>query len=318
MADATTARSPQESTAAKQLPTTVLKAKASTTYYAGTMQTADSNGRATNPTSTSQIVAGVVTRGVDNSTGANDAKDVELRTGPHRFALHGTHPPTVADLFKMVYASDNQTISNDATDGSVAGLLLDVTSTDCGVWVGPPATNAAPDAVITADAITDNTTGSASTTLAAGVGVYNLTLPAPANLSTLSTGGVDVATGIVLGHKFKILQWEFITTVAGTGSGASLVFNLEIGTTDVGTVPSTCTVTLAGTSDIGERTAATAVSGANTGTATDAISLEVAGGGTAFTAGSGYFLVEVQNMDTADAIASIAAEYNELLTNLTA
>jgi len=156
--------------------------------------------------------------------------------------------------------------------------------------------------------VTDSTTGTSTTrTFAAGVGVYDLTLPVPANLSTLSTGGVDVATGIVLGHKFKILSWEFITTVAGTGAGASLVFNLEIGSTDVGTVVSTCTVTLAGTSDIGERTAATAVSGANTGTSTDALSLEVAGGGTAFTAGSGYFVIKVQNMDTADAIAGIVS-----------
>lgn len=161
------------------------------------------------------------------------------------------------------------------------------------------------------DAFTDSSGGTAGTTIASTVGVYALTLPVPADLSTLSTGGVDVATGIVLGHKFKILSWEFITTVAGTGSGASLVFNLEIGTTDVGTVASTCTVTLAGTSDIGERTAATAVSGANTGTASDAISLEVAGSGTAFTAGSGYFVIKVQNMDIADAWASLIAELVE-------
>lgn len=160
-------------------------------------------------------------------------------------------------------------------------------------------------------ALTDSTTGTPTTaTLAAGVGVFDLILPVPANMSTLSTGGVDVATGIVLGFKFKILSWEFITTLAGTGSGASLVFNLEIGTTDVGTVVSTATVTLAATSAIGARIAATAVSGANTGSASDTLSLEVAGGGTAFTAGSGYFVIKVQNMDTADAFAGIAAILN--------
>lgn len=157
--------------------------------------------------------------------------------------------------------------------------------------------------------LTDSTTGSdAVSAAAAGFGVSDLIIPATPNLSTLSTGGVDLATGIVLGYKFKILSWEFITTVAGTGSGASLVFNLEIGTVDVGTVASTCTVTLSGTDTIGKRTAATAVAGANTGTATDALSVEVAGSGTAFTDGSGYFVVKVQNMDTADAFATLLAK----------
>lgn len=159
--------------------------------------------------------------------------------------------------------------------------------------------------------LTDNGTGAVGDTIAAGIGVYDLTIPVPANLSTLGTGGVDVATGIVLGHKFKILSWEFITTLAGTNAGASLVFNLEIGTTDL--TGGTVTVNLAGTSDIGERTAGTAITAANTGTSTDAISLEVAAGGTAFTAGSGYFVIKVQNMDTADAIAALAAKLNAAL-----
>lgn len=168
--------------------------------------------------------------------------------------------------------------------------------------------------------ITDSSagTGAAGGTIAAGVGLYPLTIPVPANLSTLGTGGVDVATGIVIPHKFAIDSWEFITTVAGTGSGASLVFNLEIGTTDVGTTPSTCTVTLAGTSAIGERTAGTAVSGANTGAADATLSLEVAGSGTAFTAGSGYFVVWIKNMDIADAFAVLAAENAAVLSSLEA
>lgn len=156
--------------------------------------------------------------------------------------------------------------------------------------------------------ITDSGTGTEASAVAAGVGQMTLTLPAPANLSALSTGGVDLVTGLIIPFKFKVISWEFMTTLAGTGSGASLVFNLEIGTVDVGTVASTCTVTLAGTDTIGKRTAATAVSGANTGAAGAALSVEVAGGGTAFTAGSGYFMVTIQNMDTADAFASILAK----------
>lgn len=156
--------------------------------------------------------------------------------------------------------------------------------------------------------ITDNSTGATNiTTTPAGFGISSITIPVPANLSTLTTGGVDMTTGIVIPYKFKVIAWEFMTTLAGTGSGASLVFNLEIGTTDVGTVPSTCTVTLAGTDTIGKRTAATAVSGANTGATGAALSVEVAGSGTAFTAGSGYFTVWIQNMEVADAYASLIA-----------
>lgn len=157
-----------------------------------------------------------------------------------------------------------------------------------------------------ASVITDSSTGDDTVTAAAaGIGVYDLVIPVTPNMSTLTTGGVDLTTGIVIGHKFKLLSWEFITTLAGTGSGASLVFNMEIQTTDVGTVPSTCTVTLAGTDTIGKRTAGTAISGANTGSATDALSIEVAGSGTAFTAGTGYFVIKVQNMNTADLVASL-------------
>lgn len=161
-------------------------------------------------------------------------------------------------------------------------------------------------------AITDSSGGTAGATIAVGAAEYILTLPAPANLSTLSTGGVDVATGIVIDHRFEIISWEFITTLAGTGSGASLVFNLEIGAVNVGTTPSTCTVTLAGTSDIGERTAATTVTGANIGAAGANISLEVAAGGTAFTAGSGYFLIKIKNLDTSDALATLAASLSAM------
>lgn len=151
---------------------------------------------------------------------------------------------------------------------------------------------------------TDNTTGTAGTTLAAGAGCFTLTIPCTFPAGT-SAG--DVITNYVLGYKFKILAWSFTTDVPGVGAGASRVFNMEIGTTDVGTVPSTITCTEASTSDIGEQTAGTAVSGANTGASTDSFSIEVANGGTAFTAGSGFFTVKIQNLDTADAIASLAA-----------
>lgn len=264
---------------------------------------------------------------------SNGDSDVLVRVdGLAQFAASAADQSWVG---QVAYATDNQTVAvTGVTNNLVVGRVVRIiSSSKVEVWLAPAYANPTPlndagttytqtystaDRTVaspTAGALTDNTTGAAGTTFAAGAGVYDLVLVSPSNLSTLSTGGVDVATGIVLGHKFKILSWEFITTVAGTGAAASLVFNLEIQTTDVGTTPSTCTVTLAGTDTIGKRTAGTAVSGANTGSATDALSLEVAGSGTAFTAGMGYWVVKVQNMDTADAVASLIAEHAKLVAD---
>lgn len=157
--------------------------------------------------------------------------------------------------------------------------------------------------------VTDSTGGAAQAAAAAGVGVYNLVIPHTIPAGT-SVG--EVITAITIGHKFKILGWSFVTDVPGVGSGASRVYNMEIGTTDVGTVPSTCTLTEASTSDKGELTAGTAVSGANTGAANATFSIELATGGTAFTAGSGAFIVRIQNMDTADATAAMIANITTL------
>jgi len=164
----------------------------------------------------------------------------------------------------------------------------------------------------TAAAITDNTTGTAGSTAAAGVGVFNLVIPITMDAGT-SAG--EVITAITPGHKFKILGWSFVTSVAGVGSGASRAYNMEIGTTDVGTSPSVLTLTEASTATVGSLTAGAAVSGANTGTAADTFSIEVASGGTAFSAGSGAFIVRVQNMDTADAIASLIAEHTKIVAD---
>ena len=169
----------------------------------------------------------------------------------------------------------------------------------------PAVTSAATLRTAIHSGVTDSTTGTASTTLAAGVGVYNMTIPLTSLATGLSTSAIDLMTGIVVGHKFKILDFYFVTTVAGTGSGASQVFNLEIGTTNV--TGGVLTVTLASTSDIGEVTTSTAITAANTGSADATLSIEMAASGTVFTAGAGYFVIRIQNMDTADAFASLVA-----------
>lgn len=185
---------------------------------------------------------------------------------------------------------------------------------DSGASVSPGGTQPAL-AVPLPTALTDNSTGTASNTIAAGVGISTLTIPLTSLATGLSTSALDLLTGYVLGYRFKLLSFDFVTTIVGAGAGASQVFNLEIGSTNV--TGGVLTVNLTSTDTIGEVTAGTAITAANVGTAADSISLEMAVGGTAFTSGSGYFLIRVQSMDTADAVASLAEHTNDLIASLT-
>lgn len=159
----------------------------------------------------------------------------------------------------------------------------------------------------------DNTTGTASSTLAAGVGVSTITVPVPA-LDDLGTSAIDLLTAYTPGYAFKVLGFSFVTTKAGTGSSASQVFNLEIGTTNL--TGGVLTVLLADTDTVGKVTAATAITAANVGTAADTLSIEMAASGTVFTAGAGYFVIKLQNMDVANAVASLASKLNNVLSLL--
>lgn len=163
-------------------------------------------------------------------------------------------------------------------------------------------------------ALTDNSTGTASNTIAAGVGIGTITIPLSSLATGLSTAALDLLTGYVLGYRFKILSFDFVTTIVGAGAGASQTFNLEIGAVNL--TGGSLNVTLASTDTIGEVTAGTPITAANVGTAADAISLEMSAGGTVFTSGSGYFVIKVQNMDSSDAIASLSDHINDLITAL--
>lgn len=140
-------------------------AAASTTYYAGTMQTLDSSDRPKNPATVGEKVIGVVADHVDNASGANDAKTVNFKTGVFKFALHASTPPVAGDVGKPAYASDNQTISKSAAAGSLAGLIIMIESDGVWVWVGPPATATAVVSGITATALTGTLTGTANGSL---------------------------------------------------------------------------------------------------------------------------------------------------------
>ncbi len=167
-------------------------------------------------------------------------------------------------------------------------------------------------------AVTDSTGGAVSDTMAAGVGVTSVMLSL-GDLDDEGAGGFgvttagDVVTDYVPGFKFKILNLDFITDTPGTGAGATAPVAVHIGATAV--TSCVCTVTLSSTDTRGKLTAGVAATALNTGSATATISLNK-GTSTAFTAGSGYFLLSIQNMDLADAFASMADKSNEVRSSL--
>lgn len=162
-------------------------------------------------------------------------------------------------------------------------------------------------------AITDNSTGTASNTIAAGVGIE--TLMFQVHLPSLGVGASELMTNYTLGYAFKILAVDAVVETVGTGAGATMNLNLEIGAVNV--TGGVVNPTLANTATAGALISGTAVTAANTGTAADTLSIEVAAGGTVFTAGVIMLLIRVQNMDTANAIASLADHVNDLITALT-
>lgn len=163
-------------------------------------------------------------------------------------------------------------------------------------------------------ALTDSTTGTASATLAATVGIQTVAIPL--QLAAMTTAAADLITAYTPGYAFELLSLEFVTTTLGTGASASQVLNLEIGTTNV--TGGVLTLLLADTDTLGKKTAATAITAANTGSASATISLEVAASGTVFTAGAGIALLKLRNMDTVNAVASLAATVNEIITAVNA
>lgn len=195
--------------------------------------------------------------------------------------------------------------TGDSAPGATIGASATVTPTG----TQPPLAGALPTA------FTDNSTGTASDTIAAGVGVQTLTIPLSSLATGLSTAALDLLTAYVPGYRFRILSFDFATTIVGAGAGASQVFNLEINAANV--TGGVLTVNLASTDTIGEITSGTAITATNVGAAVDSISIEMAAGGTAFSSGSGYFVIRIQNLDSADAIASLADHINDLITALT-
>lgn len=165
------------------------------------------------------------------------------------------------------------------------------------------ATADATHAARTAAALTDNTTGTVGTTLAAGAGVSTLAFYIEA--AALANG--DVLTEYVPGYKFKLLSFDARCAKPVTTGGKAATLNLEIGTTNV----TGGSVALSGTYVQGAAQAGSAITAANTGSASDSLSIEAASV-TTFTEGAFWLLVRIQNMDSADALASLGDQVNKV------
>lgn len=161
----------------------------------------------------------------------------------------------------------------------------------------------------TAASLTDSTGGTASQTLASTAGVSQLTFHA--NLANISDG--DVVTTYTPGYKFKLLAHDFVVGTPVTTASKASTLNLEIGTTDV--TGGTVALTSANCTPLGAEVAGAAITAANTGSASDTISVE-ASSTTAFAEGDGDIVITIQNMDVADAFASIADDLNKLVTDV--
>lgn len=161
-------------------------------------------------------------------------------------------------------------------------------------------------------ALTDSTGGSvANATLANTAGVSTLSIP----LTLASIADGDMVTGYTPGYKFKILAVDFVTTTVASTADKLSTLNVEIGTTNL--TGGTVALTTASCDTRGEITAGSSVTAANTGTASDTISVEAAST-TAFVEGSGVLLIKIQNMDVQDNAAKTAELANELRASLVA
>lgn len=153
----------------------------------------------------------------------------------------------------------------------------------------------------TADTLTDSTGGTAATTLAAGVGISVM----PFQIDLAGITDADVLTTWTPGYKFKIVALDFFVSVAATTAAKLTTLNAKIGVT--ATTGGAVALTSANCTPKGVKVAGSAITAANTGTAANTVSI-VASATTAFAEGAGWILLTIQNMDTADAFASLVNE----------
>ncbi len=144
--------------------------------------------------------------------------------------------------------------------------------------------------------LTDNTTGTPGASLAAGVGVSTLVF----FISATSIANGDLMSDYVPGYRFKLLSFDARCATPVTTGAKTATLNLEINSVNV----TGGSLVLAGTYAQGAAQAGTAITAANTGTVGQAFSIEAATV-TAFIEGAFWLFIKIQNLDSADAVASL-------------
>jgi len=178
-----------------------------------------------------------------------------------------------------------------------------IASSDRTTFTQTYATAGATVAAATTSLLTNSTTGAtATTTLAAGVGVEKLHLWV--NFAGLSNA--DVVTTYTPGFKFKILGVSMGVQKAATTAAKACTLTTYINATPV--TGGVLALTSANMTPKGVVLAGTSVTAANTGTSSDTIT--ITGSSTAFVEGDGWIILTIQNMDTADAVAGLLTQVN--------
>jgi len=155
---------------------------------------------------------------------------------------------------------------------------------------------------------TDNSTGAATNTIAAGAGKFTLSVYFRANAIT---GNVLLYT-YTPGFAFKIIRISAaVCDAITTGAKAATLTTAIAGAPTTGGI-----VIMSGTYALGaEQASSAAITAAQSGSSAQAITI-TASAVTQFSEGGFMLNLEIQNMDTANAIASLAAKQNTVLTAL--
>jgi len=151
------------------------------------------------------------------------------------------------------------------------------------------------------NSFTDQSTGTVSDSIQAGAGVFTLSIPIV--MSHVAAAG-DILTTYTPGYKFKILKVDAVVSDPATPASKAFDVNLEIDTTNL--TGGVIQLTSANCSTQGTVIPGTPIGPNNVGTALQSFSVE-ASNVVKFDSGQVSLLIKIQNMDTADAIASLAA-----------
>jgi len=115
--------------------------KAATKLLAGTIGVSNAGYAQGGATATGLKALGLIigpssgSADIDNTSGSNGDKRVEIERGTFKFANLGADPVVQADLFATCYIADNQTVAHSDGTGtrSACGKVMQVDSD--GVWV---------------------------------------------------------------------------------------------------------------------------------------------------------------------------------------